>query len=149
MNLKKPSLVVLIAIGITSMFLIIATAGLLTNNQTVPSNGTIAGVNLGIYSDSLCTVTLTTVSWGTITPGTQVTQTIYVKNTGTISENFTMGTNTWVPSNANTYLTLTWSPTLSTLTAGASTSATLTLTASAGAGALSTFSCNIVITGAQ
>jgi hypothetical protein len=149
MDLKKPSIGVLIAIGITSMFLVIATAGLLTNNQTVPSNGTIAGVNLGIYSDSGCTTTLSTISWGIVTPGTQATQTIYVKNTGTISESLTMAANTWVPSNANTYLTVTWSPTLSTLAVGASTSATLTLNASASAGNLTTFSCNIVITGTQ
>ena len=149
MDLKKPSLGVIIAIGITSMLLVIATAGLLTNNQTVPSNGTIAGVNLGIYSDSGCTTTLSTISWGTVTSGTQATRTIYVKNTGTISENLTMAANTWVPSNANTYLTVTWSPTLSTLAAGASTPATLTLNALASAGNLTTFSCNIVITGSQ
>jgi hypothetical protein len=148
MDLKKPRLGVLIAIVITSMLLVIATAGLLTT-QTVTSNGTIAAINLGVYSDAGCTVPVTTIAWGTVTPGTQVTQTVYIKNTGNIAENLTMATNTWSPAGATTYLTVTWSPTLSTLAAGTSTLATLTLTASAGAGALSTFSCNIVITGTQ
>ncbi|MGA2681826.1 MAG: hypothetical protein ABSF44_08515 [Candidatus Bathyarchaeia archaeon] len=81
--------------------------------------------------------------------GTQVTQIAYIKNTGNIAENLTMSTTSWSPSNAWTYLTLNWSPTSSTLAAGATTSATLTLTASSGAGALSTFSVNIVFTGTQ
>ena len=149
MKLKRPNIGVLIAIGIVGMMLIIATAGLLSTNQTLSASGTIAGINLGVYSDAACTVPITTVSWGTLSPGTQVTQTIYVKNTGNIAENLTMATNTWTPSNAGTYLTITWSPTLSTLTAGQSTLATLTLTALSGASALTTFSCNIVITGTQ
>jgi hypothetical protein len=149
MNLKRPSIGALIAIGIVGMMLIIATAGLLSSNQTLAANGTIAGINLGIYSDYGCTTPITTVSWGTVTPGTQVTQTIYVKNTGNIGENLTMAINTWSPANAGTYLTIAWSPVLSTLATGQSTSATLTLAASAGAGAISSFSCNIVITGTQ
>ena len=149
MNLKRPRIGILIAIGIVGMMLVIATAGLLSTNQTLAANGTIAGINLGVYSDSACTVPVTTVAWGTVTAGTQVTQTIYVKNTGNIGENLTMAVNTWNPGNAGTYLTITWSPALSTLAAGQSTSATLTLAASAGAGAISTFSCNIVITGTQ
>ena len=149
MNLKRPSIGALIAIGTVGMMLIIATAGLLTANQTLSSSGSIAGINLGIYSDASCTVPMTTVSWGTVTPGTQATQTIYIKNTGNIAETLTMAVNTWSPGNAGTYLTITWSPVLSTLAAGQSTSATLTLAASAGAGAISSFSCNIVITGTQ
>ena len=152
MAFKKLGLGKLIAIGITSMLLVIVTAGLMTTTQTVPSSGTITAINLGVYSDSDAGCTgppLTTIDWGSVTPGTPVTKTIYLKNTGNIAENLTMTTNTWSPSNAGTYLTITWSPTSSTLAAGASTSATLTLAASSSAGALSTFSVNIVITGMQ
>ena len=147
MNMKRPSLGVLLAIGTVGMMLIVATAGLLNANQTLSSSGTISAVNLGVYSDAGCTVPITTISWGNLAPGTQVTQTIYVKNTGNVVETLSMATNTWSPGNAGTYLTITWSPTLSSLGAGVSTSATLTLAASAGAGAISSFSCNIVITG--
>lgn len=139
MIFKKLSTTIIIALVVTGIALTILTAGLLTTTQQVPASGTISAINLGVYSDSGCTTPLTAVSFGMVTPGTQVTQTIYLKNTGNIAENLTMTTNTWSPANAGTYLTVTWSPTSSTLAAGASTSATVTLTASSSAGALSTF----------
>ncbi|MGD0644997.1 MAG: hypothetical protein ABSA75_08845 [Candidatus Bathyarchaeia archaeon] len=139
----------LIAIGITGALLVALTAGLLTTTQNVPASGNVSAIGLGVYSNALCTVPLTSISFGSVAPGTQVTQTIYLENTGNIAENLTMAVNSWVPSNAGTYLTLTWSPASSTLAAGAITSATLTLAASSGAGALSTFSFNVAFTGTQ
>jgi hypothetical protein len=146
---KKLTKIAIFAIVLTASLLAIATAGLLTSSQNVPASGTISTVNLGCYSNSGCTTTLTSVDFGSITPGSQSTVTVYIKNTGTIAENLTMSTNTWNPANANTYLTLTWSPASTTLAAGATTSATLTLAASSSAGALSTFSVNVVFTGTQ
>jgi len=123
---QKTGAATVIALTLTTIILVIVTSGLLTANQNVPAGGTISAVNLGVYSDSSCTQPLTTIAFGMVTPGTQVTQTLYIKNTGNIAENLTMAVNNWSPSNANTYLTITWSPTSSTLAAGASTSATLT-----------------------
>jgi len=150
MAFKKLSPAISIALAVTALALVIVTAGLLTTNQQVPATGTVTAINLGVYSDSGCTTPLTTISFGNIVPGTQVTQTIYLKNTGNVAESsLTMSTNTWSPANAGTYLTLTWTPTASSLAVGASTSATLTLTASSSAGTLSTFSFNVVFTGTQ
>ncbi|MGD0643880.1 MAG: hypothetical protein ABSA75_03135 [Candidatus Bathyarchaeia archaeon] len=149
MAFKKLGSGTLIAITITSVLLVAVTAGLLTITQNVPANGTITAINLGVYSDTGCTVPLTAISFGMVTPGTQATQTVYLKNTGNIAENLTMTVNSWNPANAGTYLTLSWSPTSSTLAAGATTAATLTLAASSSAGALSTFSVNIAFTGTQ
>jgi hypothetical protein len=136
-------------LGLTLLLLLIVSSALLTSTQTVPATGTITAINLGVYSDAGCTTPLTALNFGIVSPSTQVTQTIYLKNTGNSAENLTMNTNTWSPSNAGTYLTLTWLPTTTPLAAGAITSATLTLTASASAGALSTFSFNVAFTGSQ
>jgi hypothetical protein len=150
MNLRKFGPAIAISLAMTAVVLAVLTSGLLTINQQVPATGTVTAINLGVYSDSGCTTPLTALSFGNIAPGTQVTQTVYLKNTGNVAESsLSMTTNTWSPANANTYLTLTWSPTSSSLAVGASTSATLTLTASSSAGALSTFSFNIVFTGTQ
>jgi hypothetical protein len=137
----------LIALSTATLLLVVTTAGLLTTTQTLSSTGTITSVNLGVYSNSACTIPLTTINWGSVTPGSQATQTIYIKNTGNVAETLTMASNSWSPSNAGSYLTITWSPAQSNLAAGASTSATITLSASSGASALSTFNVNIVITG--
>ncbi len=125
------------------------TLAVLSANKTVPYGGTIATVNLGAFSDSACTNPVSTLDAGTLSPGGTSTQTIYIKNTGTVPETLTMTVSNWTPTNANTYLTLTWNRQNTVLNAGQSTPATLTLTAAANTGSLTTFSCNIILTGTQ
>ncbi len=151
MALRKLGSGTLIAIGITTMLLIVTTAGLLTTTQTLPSTGSItpiSAVGVAIYSDAALTSPLSSISWGSLNPGSQTTATIYIKNTGNIPETLSMNPTSWNPSNANTYLTCTWNPTSTTIAAGASTQATITLAAASGAIAAS-FSFNVVITGSQ
>ena len=149
MAIRKISTGATIAIAVTGLFLTLITAGLLTTSQTVPSAGTITAVNVGVYSDSACTQNLTSINWGTLPPGNSTTRTIYIKNTGTGSITLSMTTANWIPSNANTYLTLTWDRANYVLNANVSVSATLTLAASVSAGNITSFSFNIIITGTQ
>jgi hypothetical protein len=143
-----------IAIAIVGIFLTATTAAVLSTNQTLTlngtmNNGTIDTINLGVYSDSACTQTVTTLTVGTISPGSTATQTVYVKNTGNIPETLPMTATNWSPANANTYLTLTWNRQNTVLNAGASIQATITLTAASNTGSLTTFSCDVTLTGTQ
>lgn len=147
--MSKISIAAIVAIAATSLFLTVLTTGLLTTSQTVPASGTITGINVGVYTDSACTLNCTSIDWGTLAPGNSTSKTIYIKNTGNIPVTLSLATSNWVPSNANTYLTLTWNRASYVLSAGASVSASLTLTASASAGSITTFSFNIIITGTQ
>ena len=149
MKPKKIPSIAIIALTITALALTLTTAAILSNNQTVPLNGTITAVNLGVYSDSACTQTVTALTAGTLNPGNTATQTIYIKNTGNIPETLTMTTNNWTPTNASSSLTLTWNRQNNVLNAGASVQATLTLTAAANTGSLTTFSCDVTLTGTQ
>jgi len=149
MTMRKISMGAIIAVAVTGLFLTMVSAGVLTANQTVLSLGTITAVNVGVYSDSGLTQNLTSIDWGTLAPGNSTTRTIYVKNTGTIPVTLSMTTTSWVPSNANTYLTVTWNRANYVLAAGSSVSAILTLTASANAGNITTFSFNVVISGTE
>ena len=149
MKPKKIPSIAIIALTITALALTLTTAAILSNNQTVPLNGTINAVNLAVYSDSACTQTVTALTAGTLNPGASATQTVYVKNTGNVPETLTMTTNNWTPTNADTYLTLTWNRQTTILNAGASIQATLTLTAAANTGTLTTFSCDVTLTGTQ
>ena len=146
---RRISVGALIAVVATGLFLTLLTSGLLMSSQTVQSGGTVNSVNVGVYSDSGCTQNCTTLDWGAITPGNSVTRTVYVKNTGTLPVTLSMTTGNWAPSNANTYLTLTWNQGGAVLAAGNSVTAILTLTASSSAGNLTSFSFNIIITGTQ
>ncbi len=149
MALKKHRTAIILAICIASLATVIATAGVLTTQQTLSTTGTITAINLGVYSDAACTVPITSINWGATSPGGQTTKTIYLKNTGNVAETLSMATNSWSPSNAMSYLTVSWTPGTTSLAVGAVTPATLTLAANAGAGVISSFSLNIVITGTQ
>ena len=149
MEFKKLSKAAIIALAITAILLTVTTAALLSTNQTVPLSGTITAVNLGLYSDSACTQTCTALNVGTLNPGDSATQTVYIKNTGTVSETLTMTANNWSPSSASSSLTLTWNQQNTVLTANQSIQATLTLTAASSTGSLTTFSCSVTVTGTQ
>ena len=149
MAMKKISLGVTAAFVVTGIFLTVLTSGVLTASQSVPSSGTITGINVGVYSDPSCTQNCTTLDWGSLAPGATATKTIYVKNTGNIPVTLSMTTGNWAPSSASGYLTLSWNRQNTVVATGGSVMATLTLTASSSAGAISTFSFNVVITGTQ
>ena len=139
----------IIAVAITGLILTMVTSGALTANQTVPSSGSITAVNVGVYTNSACTNNCTSIDWGSVAPSASVSRTVYVKNLGTVPMTVTMAAMSWVPSNAGSYLSVSWNRDNDVLAAGASVQATLTLTASASAGAISSFSFNIVITGTE
>ena len=147
--MRKISTGVIIAIAATGLFMTLLTTGLLISSQLLQSNGTVTAVNVGVYSDSSCTQNLTSINWGSIYPGNSTTRIIYVKNTGSLSVTLTMTTENWVPSNANTYISLSWNRGGTVLSAGQSTTATLTLSASSSAGPITSFSFNIIITGTE
>jgi hypothetical protein len=145
----KKSKILIIAVIISALTLTATTAAVLSTSQNVPLTGTINAVNLGVYSDSGCTQTVTSLNVGTLNPGGTATQTIYIKNTGNVPETLTMTTTNWTPTNASTSLTLTWNRQNTILNAGNSTQAILTLTAAANTGTLTTFSCDVTLTGTQ
>jgi hypothetical protein len=149
MKFQNLSKVGIIAIITAAILLTVTTAAVLNTSQIVPLNGTVTAVNLALYTDIGLTTPCTTLNTGMISPGGTSTQTIYVKNTGTVPETLTMAVNGWNPSNASSVLTLSWDRQTYVLSAGQSIPATLTLTAAANTGSLTTFSCNVTFTGTQ
>ena len=138
----------IIAIAATSIFLTLVTAGII-NTQTIPSDGTVTTVNVGVYSDDQCTQNCTSISWGTIYPNDSINRTIYVKNTGTVPITLSMSAGSWDPTDADDYLTLDWDQEGRELIVGESISANLTLTVASDTDDLTNFNFNIVITGAE
>ncbi len=149
MNTQKLSKIAVIALAIAALALTLTTAALLSTSQNIPLNGTINAVNLGVYSDSACTQTCSALNVGSLNPGGTGTQTIYIKNTGNVPETLTMNASNWNPTDATSSLTLTWNQQNTVLPAGQSIQATLTLTAAANTGSLTTFSCDVTLTGTQ
>lgn len=147
MKIKKVSLFLLIAF--LAMFLLIASYGLTNVSKSVSSSGTIITVpGLGVYSDSACTQTLSSIAWGNITVGGTASYVFYIKNTGSANATLSMTTSSWSPSTASEYITVSWNQNGEVLTPGQVANTTLTLTVSPSTGtSVTTFSNDIVITG--
>lgn len=126
---------------------------MLASNQSpptnVPTNGSVTTVNVGAYKDAQCATNCTSINWSTINPGSSTNVTIYIKNTGTVPVTLSLSNSSWTPSNANTYMTLTWDKEGTQLAAGNFTAAKLTLRVSESITGITTFSFNIIITGTQ
>ena len=148
MTIPKLSTGAIIALATASIFLTLVTAGIIAT-QTIPSNGTVTTVNVGVYTNSECTENCTSISWGAIYPGNSTSVTVYVKNTGTKQITLSMTANSWAPEDADDYLTLSWDQQGIVLNAGDSVSANITLTADPDTGDLADFSFDIVITGSE
>jgi hypothetical protein len=145
-NVKAVAVIALVIIGIAS---VATTYAALIVNQNVSSSGSITvSANLGIYSDSGCTVPLSSLSWGNITAGTNVQRTVYVKNTSSgCSLTLSMTASGWSPSTANGNMTLSWNQEGSRLVPGQSVAAVFTLAVSSSIVDVTNFNVQISITG--
>jgi len=149
MPLEKKILVtgltaVVVAIG---LFVTLLTSGALISSKTIASSGIIATANLGVYSDSACTQSLTSINWGAVSPGGSVARIVYVKNIGTTQVTLSLTGENWNPASVNGALTLTWNRDGTALDANQVATATLTLSASSSISGITTFNVDIVITG--
>lgn len=120
--------------------------GLLSTQTTMNSTGLVASANLGLYSDSACTNTVSAINWGTVYPAGNYTTTIYMKNLGTVNETLTIQITNWTPSSASPYLTITSSYAGQTLSLNQVLPVTFTLRVSQTITGIASFSNNIVIT---
>jgi len=145
--LRKLSPRLILVIAAIVVLLSLTTAGLLTVTQTISSSGTITALNVGVYSDSACTQSLASISWGQIALGGSASKTIYIKNTGNAPITLSMSTDSWSPSEANGPITITWDKSGASLNVGQSTSAVLTLAVSSSISGITSFSVNIEIIG--
>ncbi len=137
------------ALVVALVLMVAGVLALLQSSRTIPTHGTIRGVNVGIFQDSNCTQQLVSIDWGTLDNGTSAVHTVYVKNDGTSNMTLSLSNSTWVPSDAPDYLTLTWNRETYVLERGTSVDANLTLSVSPSFTNGTDFSVDIIITGTQ
>jgi hypothetical protein len=118
-------------------------------SQKISSTGTIFTVNVGVYKDAACTQNLTSIDWDGLWPGEVKNFTCYVKNTGSASEILSMTASNWQPSNATSFITLTWDKEGYNLAVAANVQAIFTLSVSPTITGIINFSFNITVTGTQ
>jgi hypothetical protein len=138
-----------LAVAVLASTATFAALGAVSNNKSLPSQGTIKAVNLGVYWDNACTNTTTAVNWGMMAPGSANNVTLYVRNDGNVAVKLNMTTQGWNPTNTPSYVTLTWNREGQVLNPKTVTTATLTLSVSASVSGITNFSFNIIMTGVE
>ena len=149
MAFKKSYTVALVVCTVALTILTVTTTGLLSVNQTISSTGAVTAINVGVYSDSDCTNELTSIDWGTISPGNSENKTIYLKNTGNAQITLSMTTTNWTPASADEPVSLLWDKENVKLNPNQVATATLTLNISESIDGITNFSFDIVITGTE
>ncbi len=146
-SVKIPKIAVII-LTLLAIALTTSTFATLNVTQNMSSMGTIVTTpNIGVYSNAACTTMITGINWGSVSAGSSVCQTFYVKNTGTGSITLSLSTNNWAPAAVDGYITVTWNQAGTVLKAGQSVAATITLTASPSINGITTFNNIISISG--
>ena len=149
MAMQKASLMFLAAAAVSAVVLASA-LGLLAANQAVQNSGSVLKtIGVSVFSDKGCTTPISLINWGTLTPDSSTSRTIYVKNNGTAAEVLSMTTSQWNPVAASTYIQLNWNCTSCVLSHGSVVAAVLTLTVLPNIVNVTTFNFQITITGTE
>jgi hypothetical protein len=157
MALTKSAFTIVLALASIG---IIATAfGVYTSTRTFSNSGSLSyppppppppppsNAQIGVYSDSACQNAVTNINWGTLSPGSVATQTVYVRNEGNVGVTLSMATTNWSSQTAQNYINVTWDKEGYSLTLGSVATAVLTLSVSASISGITSFSFNVTITG--
>lgn len=149
MAMQKISVGALLALIVAGVFLSLVASGALVAYQKVQNTGIVTAVGVGVYSNSACTSKVSSIDWGSLTPSSTVSKTIYIRNEGNKRLSLSMTTGNWNPQSASNYITLTWNRGGTVLEVGQVVQATLTLSVSPSISGVTSFSFEITITGTE
>jgi len=114
-------------------------------SRTISNAGSVTAVGVGVYWDQACTSTVSSIDWGIIEPGMNVNKTVYIRNEGNLAATLNMTTSGWNPSNAASYMALSWDYTGQMLAVNEVKQVKLTLAVSPDITGITTFSFVITI----
>jgi len=118
-------------------------------NRTVSSYGSVKAIGVCVYWDQACTSTVSSIDWGIVEPGSNVNRTVYIRNEGSAIVNLAIATSNWNPSNASSYMTLSWNYGGQILNVGEVVKVELTLSVSPDVTGITSFSFDITITASE
>ena len=115
--------------------------------RRIASSGIVKAIGIEVYADQACTVKVSEISWGTLSPGDSANRTIYVRNTGNTVVTLSMEASGWDPASASDCISLSWNLEGESLGAGSVKRADLLLTVSPSVSGVEAFSFTITIKG--
>ena len=119
----------------------------LQTSRTVSNAGQITTIGVGIYLDSSCRNSLSSIDWGTLEPGSHKTFSYYVRNDGNSPSTLTLQTSNWNPPGAANYISLIWDYDGQVLNVGEVIQITFTLSISAMIEGITSFNFDITVIG--
>ena len=142
---------VFVVAGILVAFVLLdgTVMGTLLGQVTLPNLGTVKAMGVGVYWDSGCSNSVTSVNWGTVAPGSMNDVTVYIKNEGNAAETLSSTAENWNPSIASMYMSLTWDYGGQVIDVGEVVQVTLSLSVSDTIEGVTSFSFDIVIVGSD
>ena len=147
---KHTSIILVVsAFLVVNVFLLNTIGGQLLYSTSLQSQGTIQTIGVAAYRDSTCTALVSNVDWGKITPGSSSANTFYVRNEGNSDLTLSLAETNWSPTNAKSYMTLSWNYAGQTIAPEQVIQVTLRLSVSQSISGISNFYFDIVITGAS
>jgi hypothetical protein len=132
---------------VAAVLLTATTLAILQSSKTISNSGNIKTINVSAYQDSNCTIPLSAFNWGNMEPNSSAVQTMYIKNEGSAPMTLNMTTNTWNPTNASTYITVTWNQENTIVNPGINVQANVTLTVSPSIAGIPSYTFTMVIKG--
>ena len=146
LSFRKTVMLTIIVMTILGLLLALSTIAVLGAPR---GSSKVHVMNVGLYSDSACTIACDSISWGCIDVGGVATRTVYVKNLGSAAVALCMSVSDWSPRKSVSMLDLSWDLDGYLLPAGEVVPAVLTLELASNTRDLADFSFVVVVTGTQ
>lgn len=106
-NHVKRKIIIAVICVLTLIALIVSIKDFGSINSVVKADSVI-GIGVGIYWDKDCTNATSSLSWGSIDPNSNNNLTIFIRNEGNSAITLRLSTSNWTPSNASSYISLSW-----------------------------------------
>jgi len=106
---------ILLAICAVTVLVITVVLALLSTYKQIHNRGRIKAVGVEFYADILCTIRITEIEWGNVTPGSVHGVTLYAKNVNNTAVTLNLTVTNWDPASASQYLYSDWNYTGSVL----------------------------------
>jgi len=121
--------------------------GLMSASVYLQSVGTVKALGVGVYWDSGCSQTVSSIDWGLAEPGAVKNVTVYIRNEGNAPITLSLQTTNWNPSNATDYISFSWNYSGQTIDLNHVIGVTLSLSISSNIEGITTFSFDVVVIG--
>jgi len=146
---KRESIVVGAAVALVlytlSLSLLGPAVSTILSNRTISNAGNVKTIGVGVYWDQALTNPVSSINWGTIEPGSNVIRTVFIRNEGNAPATLSMAASNWNPSDASSYMTLSWDYGGQSLTMNEVVEVDFTLSVSGSVTGITSFSFDITI----